>query len=238
MLPKIKNSYQKISLMEPFVLESGDWSRSDWAALCKLCNLPAEITERIVLHANVLECFQNLEKSDEDAERTYIVTELCPHCENEIEMRWNTDILGFKAFCPVCGKRLMLCDECRHAETSNHCDYDSERDCCRRNPALETMPEAPSHDLQVDTPLGAIIIRAATDPVHPGVYIDLRRADTDQDMPLALVEFSADDADRPNGEKNLITRIWGDGTLEDYTMRVVHQNVETYFATEKVRQEV
>lgn len=41
----------------------------------------------------------------------YIVIEVCPHCENEIEMRWSVEEFGYKAFCPVCGNRLMLCDE-------------------------------------------------------------------------------------------------------------------------------
>lgn len=67
-------------------------------------------------------------------QRTYMVTELCPHCESEIEMRWDTDQLGFKAFCPVCGKRLMLCDECQHCGDGN-CDYSSETDSCRHNPS-------------------------------------------------------------------------------------------------------
>lgn len=70
-----------------------------------------------------------------DEDRTYTVTEMCPHCMNEIEMTWNTDEMGFKAFCPVCGGRLMLCDECLHAENSLGCDYDSETDTCRHNKA-------------------------------------------------------------------------------------------------------
>ena len=69
----------------------------------------------------------------ENDDRTYIVTELCPHCGSEIEMRWNTDELGYRAFCPVCGKRLMLCDECRHTDGISNCDYDSDSDTCRFN---------------------------------------------------------------------------------------------------------
>ena len=45
----------------------------------------------------------NLSKQAVDDERTYIVTEMCPRCESEIEMRWDTYTMGFKAFCPVCG---------------------------------------------------------------------------------------------------------------------------------------
>lgn len=67
-------------------------------------------------------------------ERTYIVTECCPHCEHEIEMRWNTDELGFEARCPVCGGRLMLCDECQHLDNPCSCDYDRHSDsCCMMN---------------------------------------------------------------------------------------------------------
>lgn len=70
---------------------------------------------------------------DGDGPRTYVITETCPHCESEVEMVWNTEALGYKAFCPVCGKRLMLCDECRHSGGAN-CDYNGETDSCWRNP--------------------------------------------------------------------------------------------------------
>lgn len=67
-----------------------------------------------------------------EQDRTFVVTEPCPHCGHEIEMRWDTDTLGFQAFCPVCGQRLMLCDECRHTDSPMLCDYSSETDrCCR-----------------------------------------------------------------------------------------------------------
>lgn len=75
-------------------------------------------------------------KESEDAaasDRTFEVTEVCPHCESEITMTWDTDTMGFKAFCPVCGKRLMLCDECRHSGCGG-CDYDSRIDSCKHNP--------------------------------------------------------------------------------------------------------
>lgn len=63
------------------------------------------------------------------------VTEWCPHCENEVAFRWNVLVQGYKAFCPVCGKPLMLCDECQHREQTGKpvppCDYDSEAGACR-----------------------------------------------------------------------------------------------------------
>lgn len=73
-------------------------------------------------------------------DREYIVTEVCPHCEAEVEMRWNVAADGYKAFCPHCGKRLMLCDACQHPEDKcvENCDYNSETDTCRHNqPAQE-----------------------------------------------------------------------------------------------------
>lgn len=73
--------------------------------------------------------------AQQDEDRTYTVTEMCPHCMNEIEMTWDTDTMGFKALCPVCGGCLLLCDECTHAENSFGCDYDSETDTCRHNKA-------------------------------------------------------------------------------------------------------
>lgn len=69
----------------------------------------------------------------------YTVIETCPHCENEIKLFWDVAERGYKAFCPVCGKRLMLCDECLHSgpdgELVDNCDYCSETDsCCHNRP--------------------------------------------------------------------------------------------------------
>lgn len=63
------------------------------------------------------------------------VIECCAYCGSEIEMRWNVETDGYKAFCPVCGKRLMLCDECMHrtGEFVDDCDYCSATDECRFN---------------------------------------------------------------------------------------------------------
>ncbi|MDE7244129.1 MAG: helix-turn-helix transcriptional regulator [Oscillospiraceae bacterium] len=71
--------------------------------------------------------------TEEVEERTFTVTEFCPHCETEIEMRWDTDKQGFKAFCPSCGQRLMLCDECH--QLGGGCDYSSDTDSCKFNPS-------------------------------------------------------------------------------------------------------
>lgn len=58
------------------------------------------------------------------------VTEMCPHCDNEITLMWNLDN-GLKAYCPVCGNRLMLCSLC---ETHGFdCDYNTIQDRCKFN---------------------------------------------------------------------------------------------------------
>lgn len=61
--------------------------------------------------------------------------EVCPHCGMEVELRWDINKDGFKAFCPYCGKRLMLCDACNHryGYCSGDCDYCSATDTCRFN---------------------------------------------------------------------------------------------------------
>lgn len=65
------------------------------------------------------------------------VTEWCSECEAEISMEWSVTDRGYKAFCPVCGKRLMLCDACQHRGPDGSyvedCDYDSETNACRFN---------------------------------------------------------------------------------------------------------
>jgi len=86
-------------------------------------------------------------------------------------------------------------------------------------------------DIRVETPLGAIIVRPTTDPQHPGVWIDLRRPDADCDASLVLVEFAEDEGDRE--VPSIITRVWGDICDEEYSVRVVHENIEKYFSTEE-----
>ena len=80
--------------------------------------------------------------------------------------------------------------------------------------------------------MGAIIARAATDPDHPGIYVDLRRTGAGADMPLALIEYAADEGDLPEGQPNIITRVWGDAAREDYTYRAAHGGIERFFAAE------
>lgn len=73
---------------------------------------------------------------DKAQHETETVTELCPECDREVTLVWNPRKQGFKAFCPHCGARLMLCDECQHRTgggCTEDCDYDSNTDTCRFN---------------------------------------------------------------------------------------------------------
>lgn len=82
-----------------------------------------------------------IKKIDDLHDRTTpkTVTEYCSCCDSEIEMCWDVERDGFKAFCPVCGNRLMLCDECKHrsSEFIDDCDYDGVSDSCKFNPKEE-----------------------------------------------------------------------------------------------------
>lgn len=67
------------------------------------------------------------------------INEVCPHCDAVVEMQWNTETQGYQTVCPVCGKRLMLCDACQHRTDGTYtddCDYDSRTDSCRFNPKV------------------------------------------------------------------------------------------------------
>lgn len=102
------------------------WAKGDTCDNCPACD------------DTVFQAVELLRKaySDESKSRTYTVTEYCPNCESEVEMVWNTETDGFKAFCPHCGKRLMLCDECKHSGTSS-CNYSRDTDSCRYNKPAE-----------------------------------------------------------------------------------------------------
>ena len=67
-----------------------------------------------------------------------LITEYCANCETEVEMFWDVETDGYKAYCPVCRARLMLCDECQHrndGKLTDDCDYCSASDACRFNKA-------------------------------------------------------------------------------------------------------
>ena len=93
------------------------------------------------------------------------VVEVCANCMNEVHIFWNTAEDGYKAFCPYCGERLMLCDECRHSELDKHgnacgvCDYDSETDTCKHNRKIPDFSVLSEQELRK---FGADIFRSMT----------------------------------------------------------------------------
>lgn len=98
----------------------------------------------------------------------YSVTEVCPNCEREITMIWDIDDLGYKAFCPVCGEQMMLCDACIHSEDGlnencNHCDWQEHDDgtsrCFRcgveRRMVVEFLPVSDKDRKEFEESLGS-----------------------------------------------------------------------------------
>ena len=79
------------------------------------------------------------EYTEQDIEENEI-TEVCPHCESEITMQWSVEESGYKAYCPVCGKRLMLCSAC-HDDTGDMCDYDIKTNSCKFNPHCASVSD-------------------------------------------------------------------------------------------------
>lgn len=52
--------------------------------------------------------------------------ELCPYCESEnVFANWDCEKQGYEATCWQCGKKIMLCDECLHADDNpgRKCDW-------------------------------------------------------------------------------------------------------------------
>lgn len=41
-----------------------------------------------------------------------LVYEVCPHCNDEIAIRWDVEERGYTAYCPSCGGRICLCSQC------------------------------------------------------------------------------------------------------------------------------
>lgn len=67
-----------------------------------------------------------------ESKRINVATEWCPTCENEVEINgWNVKEDGYRTYCPYCGHKLMLCDECMHTN-DYHGDCKGEDGLCFR----------------------------------------------------------------------------------------------------------
>lgn len=56
------------------------------------------------------------------------VTEVCPHCEEEVTLSWDVNLMGYQIYCPKCGKKMLLCSECEGSHTGG-CNWSSEKGC-------------------------------------------------------------------------------------------------------------
>ena len=59
--------------------------------------------------------------------------EICPHCDREVEINWCTKEDGYEIYCPYCGQKMLLCDDCMHSpdNKAQHCDWCKETGCFR-----------------------------------------------------------------------------------------------------------
>lgn len=74
------------------------------------------------------------------------VTEVCPHCDTEQTISWDVTEKGYKAFCPTCGKELLLCSECEGSQECGQCDWSEETGCkMSRNAKM-------NHTVVIETP--------------------------------------------------------------------------------------
>ena len=125
-----------VDSLDPAALqEQKSWLEEQVAVLTPSCT--DEIPDGIL---NILDAVEELaglfgkdlkaEPEKELEEHTEEVTEWCPHCETEVTLQWDIARDGYKAFCPYCGNRLMLCAYCPRVE---QCDYDEDTDTCYYN---------------------------------------------------------------------------------------------------------
>ena len=89
--------------------------------------------------------------------------------------------------------------------------------------------------VRVETPLGAIIARPSDyGKDYPGMFVELRRTDADQDLPLALVEFINDETDAES-TGHITIRVYGDALGNENTVCVTHEKIDDYFNAEDDR---
>lgn len=81
--------------------------------------------DRTKCNANIFEKLASYEDMDDTK-----VYKVCPHCEHEIVMVWDIKKLGFEAYCPICGNKLMLCSQCLFQDDADYCDYENHK--CHR----------------------------------------------------------------------------------------------------------
>lgn len=76
--------------------------------------------------------------------------------------------------------------------------------------------------LWVQVPDGHIVAYPSNDPENPGIHIERTKDGKSYALNLATTEYNVE-------EGQWITHVWGNGTKEDTTHDLVHENGEEYF---------
>ena len=150
-----------------------------------------------------------------------LVTELCPNCESEVTLSWDTATMGFKTFCPHCGEVLMLCSECRRS--SGVCDFDEEGNFCKHNISGSTVPSS----LGLNTPKGLIVAHIEEADDERNMVVALRRPGTLRDLPLARIGYI------PGSIGGVSVLTCGDGKKSKANERVFFEDTEKFFQENK-----
>lgn len=79
------------------------------------------------------ECLKKDRKEAMMAIQQFEVCEVCPDCGAENIMRWDVEKEGYTTYCPHCGSKMMLCDECLHSDNAPICDWNPRNGCCREH---------------------------------------------------------------------------------------------------------
>ena len=88
-----------------------------------------------------------------------------------------------------------------------------------------------NNEVSVKTPIGTLfaVESGFTAEGYPGIWVCIRKpgaeAKPDNGLALALVEYTETEGDLPSGG-HLITRVYGDGLVDEYTDRIIHTNTE------------
>ena len=109
-----------------------DLSKANLFIKCDI-DLIMDDIERIIsgyVSEEWMETFVNVLKENNYFE----AVEVCEHCESEnVYPMWDADIKGYMVKCQHCGKEIMLCDACIHAEdglNKNSCGCDWHKTEC------------------------------------------------------------------------------------------------------------
>lgn len=126
-----------VDTLDPETFQAQKHWLEEVVALTLSCDKEAKVPKSILKILDVVKELAALYgcdlegKPEEEPERqTETVTEWCSHCETEVTLQWAIAESGYRAFCPHCGNRLMLCSYCPKQE---QCDYDKETDTCYYN---------------------------------------------------------------------------------------------------------